>query len=364
MSGKLYSLTTRCYTTLLKLVSTNYANYHNQLVGTPKAERMHAALAMTPLQPMDEHRAVAFVHALLKSQVSAYLAYAKTDTQNDVLAGLLFGPGIRLTPSHYAFVNDFLTVDEIDEMYIELDLQLSRILKRDTWAIVDVIDMGKSLSIVVQEDLRIREWREMKGRSKGSMLPTMELDLSEMFAYLRSRSNQLLGEVTFQAPDQTTHSFFVGDELDFRSITLDMLVARFPFLRADSQLGPFTGKQGSGSPRNAELLIAAGLLPAGSYLAEVNDSQILSVEHFLDRLVEPVVESHAVKRYVNTLDPLLIYTVAIGNDNVLRITRQEETTVKINPDAQIKELVESYLRGDWLPPKDREKAERWVQDNQ
>lgn len=364
MSGKLYSLTTRCYTTLLKLVSTNYANYHNGLVGTAKAERMHAALATTPLIPFDDHRAVAFVHAILKSQISSYLAYAKGDTQTDVLAKLLFGEDVKITAFHCAFVNDFLTVDEIDDMYLDLDMQLSRILNRDTWAIVDVIDMGKSLSIVVQEDLRIREWREMKGWSNGGFTPAMELDLSEMFTYLRIKTNQTLGQVTLKMPDKSAVTVWVGDHIDFRSIVLDMLVERFQFLRTETQVGPYTGKQSTGVPRNIDLLIAAGLAPTGTFTASVSDDQILSVEHFLDRLVEPVVTSHAVKRYVGALDPLIVYTVVIGNDNILRITRQEETTVKINPDVQIKELVESYLRGDWLPPKDREKAERWVQENQ
>jgi hypothetical protein len=364
MSGKLYSLTTRCYTTLLKLVSTNYANHHNALVGTAKAQRMHAALTATPLIPFDDHRAVAFVHALLKANLSTYLAYAEPDTQNDILAKLMFGENVELTVFHTAFVNDFLTVDEIDDLYIDLDLQLSRILERDTWAIVDIIDMGKSLSIVVQEDMRIREWREMKGYSSGGFTPAMELDLSEMFTYLRIKTNQLLRPVTMEMPNGQKCTIQVGDHIEFRSIVLDLLVERFPNLRADNQIGPFTGKKSIGAARNGDLLVAAGLAPAGSFTADVNADQILSVEHFLDRLVEPVVTSHAVKRYVGTLDPLIIYTVAIENDNILRITRQEETTVKINPDVQIKELVESYLRGDWLPPKDREKAERWVQENQ
>ena len=363
MSGKLYSLNTRCFATVIQSVSNNYAMHHNNLALAGKGEKMHKLLVTRPLVPMDADRALAFVHAMVKTIVSSYLAYAKGDTQSDIMAALLFGEGTKQTAGTDTWVNDFLTVDEIDGIYLDIDAHIGRILKqRETWAIVDVFDMGKSISIVVQEDLRIREWKQMKGYV-GKFTPALELDLSEVISYLRRKTNQTLKPITVLHEGQE-FKLPPGDRIDFKPILLEMLLSRYPFLRHDGQLYSSGGTAGAGSPKNVELLVAAGLTNNGEITTHVTDEQIRTVNNFLDRLVAPAVESFAMHRYVSKLDPLYTYTVDINTNEMLVITRQDEVVYHSNDNARIKELVESYLRGDWLPPKDREEAERYVQENQ
>ncbi|ARV77207.1 hypothetical protein FDI21_gp036 [Pseudomonas phage Noxifer] len=365
MSGKLYCLNTRCYVSLLKMITMNYARHHNELAHQGKGEKMHAVLAQTPLTPFDDRRAQAFVHALIKSNVSSYLAYSEGDTQSDIMCELLFGDGVVMTNRHLAFVNDFLTVEEIDDLNLELDMHVGRYLERETWAVVDIFDTGNMISLVVQEDMRIREWKEMKGYTVGRFAPAMELDLSEMFAYLRIKTNRLLRPVDVDnLRGEKVTVKHPGDHIDYRSLVLDMLAAKYPFLRKEGQIGAHTGAMGTGRDRNLDLLVSGGLRAEGEYTLELNDDRILSVDHYLQKLVEPAVNSYSVNRYIKRLDNLNIYTLTIGIDNVLRVVRQEETTVKVNDNARIKDLVESYLRNDWLPPKEREEAERWIQENQ
>jgi hypothetical protein len=364
MSGKLYCLNTRCYTTVLMMVSANYSRHHNELAKTGKGERMHKQLLETPLIPFDATRAVAFVHAMTKANLSSYLAYSKGDTQSDVMAKLMFGDDTRLTNGTLAWVNDFMTVVEVDDTYLDIDMRLGQFLKRDTWAIVDTYDMGHSLSIVVQEDMRIREWNQMKGSRAGIMTPTIDLDLSEMFSYLRIKTNQLLKPVDMHYGDQIV-KVAPGEHIDFKPIVLDMLLSRYPFLRKDGQVGTQTDGYEAGTPKNKELLIAAGLVGDGVYTTQLNDEAIRSVHDYIDRLVTPVVTSYSVMRFMGTLDNLSTYTVEISSDErLVVIRREEEATYKVNDNARITELVESYLRGDRLPPNERDEAERWVMDNQ
>lgn len=364
MSGKLFTLNTRYYTSVMMTVSANYCRHHNELAKTGKGERMHRQLLETPLIPFTAETAIAFIHAMVKANLSTFLAYAKGDTQTDVMAQLMFGEGVKLTNGIAAWVNDFLTVEEIDDTYLDLDLRLGQHLQRETWAIVDTYDMGHSLSIVVQEDMRIREWNQMKGSRPGIMTPTIDLDLTEMFSYLRAKTNQLLKPVDMQY-GKTTVKVAPGEHIDFKPMVLDMLLSRFPFLRKDKQVGSQLDGYAAGTPRNKELLIAAGLTGDGVYTTQLNDQTIRSVNDFVDRLIAPTIESHAILRFMATLDNLTTYTVDITNDERLVVVRrEEEATYKVNDDARLAELVESYLRGDRLPPKERDEAERWLLDNQ
>ncbi|MNJ05163.1 hypothetical protein D3C77_810410 [compost metagenome] len=51
----------------------------------------------------------------------------------------------------------------------------------------------------------------------------------------------------------------------------------------------------------------------------------------------------------------------------LIITRQDDdvaTTTPVDDNVRLKELAESLMRGDYLPTKEREEAERYIQENQ
>ncbi|MND92442.1 hypothetical protein D3C80_845970 [compost metagenome] len=113
--------------------------------------------------------------------------------------------------------------------------------------------------------------------------------------------------------------------------------------------------------------MAAGLVNSGTQVLDLNDQQIRTVNNFIDRLVTPVVESYAVHRFMQTLDPKTIYTVEITTGEKLIITRQDDdvaTTTPVDDNVRLKELAESLMRGDYLPTKEREEAERYIQENQ
>ncbi|MNF25410.1 hypothetical protein D3C81_199930 [compost metagenome] len=379
MSGKLYSLNTRCYVSLLITVSANYCKHHNDIAKSGRhTEPFHRTLVNQPLIPFDSNRAIAFVHAMVKADVSSFLEYGKGDTQADIMAELLFGEGTSLTKGINQVVDDFMTVQEVDDIYMDIDGQLSRFLERGTWAVVDVYDMGKSVSVVIQEDLRIKEWKQLRGY-RSTFTPSLELELSDMFSYLRTKTNQTLKPITVVVPpdkpelegeekkEPVTYTFWPGERLDFAPMVMEMLLIRYPFLRTDSQLGASTARTAAGSPRNVEILVAAGLVNSGTQVLDLNDQQIRTVNNFIDRLVTPVVESYAVHRFMQTLDPKTIYTVEITTGEKLIITRQDDdvaTTTPVDDNVRLKELAESLMRGDYLPTKEREEAERYIQENQ
>lgn len=372
MSGKLYSLNTRCYSSVLQMVSANYANHHNNLAMTGKGDKYHSSLIAQPLRPFDAARAVSFTHALVKNIVTSYLAHTATDSQTDVIAELLFGEGTKLTPAISSFVDDFLTVEEIDNLFIDIDQQVAHILKRDTWNIVDTFDMGSTISIVVREDLRIKEWKQMKGYV-GKYSPTLDLDLSEMISYLRSTTNRILKPIIVtrvMENDPTLKvniqefKINVGDRLDFKPMILEILVKRYPFLRLESQLGACVETTVTGNPKNIELLVAAGLRNSGD-ISSANGSDLVTVNDFIDKLLAPVVESYALHHFLKRLDNTQRYEVCINSEEHLTVTLDEDVQLIVpSQDLRMKELAESYLRGDYLPPKDRDAAERYIQENQ
>jgi hypothetical protein len=366
MSGKLFSLNTRCYISLLLTVSANYCKHHNEIAQSGRiTEPFHRTLVTQPLIPFDAQRAIAFIHAMVKADVSSFLAYGKGDTQSDVMAELLFGEGTQLTGGIGQVVDDFMSVEEVDDIYMDIDGQLSRFLERDTWAVVDVYDMGKSVSVVIQEDMRIKEWKQLRGY-RSTFTPTLELELSDMFSYLRTKTNQTLKKIEVKK-DEATFTVWPGERLDFKPMLLEMLLVRYPNLRTDSQIGASTERTAAGGPRNVEILVAAGLVNNGTQVIDLNDQQIRTVNNFIDRLVTPVVESYAVHRFMQTLDPLTVYTVEITSAEKLVITRQDDDVATVTPaddNVRLKELAESYLRGDFLPTKEREEAERYIQENQ
>lgn len=372
MSGKLYNLNTRCFVSVLMQVSKNYAEYHNRIAtqgGGEHYSRNHRALLAKPLVALDKDRAIAFTHALVKTVVTSFLAYEVTDTQSDILAKLMFGEDATLEKEIQYFIDDFLTVDEIDNIYIDIDQQIATLLNRASWNVVDIFDMGHSISIVVQEDIRIREWKQMKGMYKGGFSPTVDLDLSSMIAYLRIRANQKLNPITVRHTDQQTgvttdHKIPVGDRLDFKAMIVEMLTARYGFLHTPNTWTNITEHSGIGNPRNYELLIASGLAHDSTKLPlRPDEDAILTVSAFLDRLVAPVIESFAVHQYMKRLDDTQRYTVEISSDEHLLVTLDEVISVKIDPTQRLKELADSYLRGDYLPRKDREDAERYIHEN-
>lgn len=358
MSGKLYNLNTRCYATTLLTVSRNYANYHNTLQPQQSMYcKHHDLLQQTPLLPFTPASVRTFIHALVKYQVSTYLAYQSTDRQDDVIAETLFGVGVKLTPAVKYFIDDFLTVDEVDDIQVDLDLQLSKIIcgensaVRTTWNIIDVMDMSHSISVVVSEDLRIREWKQMKGYLDPCE-PHLNLDLSEMLGYLTTTVNRQLKPIPIKHKNEV-RLLKPGSMLNFKGMILDFLVSRHSFLRQEEQVGSRDHEYGLLNPSNADILAMAGL-------------KAEAIRGFIDTLIKPVVESYAICHYINRLDNSTCHTITIDGTHLKAFGSWDGGFVenKVGEQQRLKELAESYLRGDYLPPADREAAERYIQENQ
>lgn len=354
MSGKLHSLYTRAYISELLPIMTRYCDYHTQLavqqVGEhQKAYRALKADGVSFITPTRKSATI-LVHALFKNTITSFLTYEKHGLNEQVIAEALFGEGVSVTPSVRYFIDDFLTVDEIDDITIEMDLQISNFLERGTWLIVDVFDMENSLSVVVSEDLRIREWKQMKGHITPCAA-AVDLDLTQMLQYVKSTVSRQFAKVHLNIGQGQVMVKSLGDLIDFKPIILDMLVARYSFLRLEKQIGNLDNQHITIDPKNIGLLESAGIDP-------------IRFRDVVVTLLRTLVENYAVCHYINRLEPTNLYEVIIDEDNHLRVVYIDDVVISVDDTSRVKELVESYLRGDYLPPKEREEAERYIQENQ
>lgn len=352
MSGKLYRVGTRGYISDVQQILNQYIEHQTKQMTKGKTDPIVKAITRLheqgfPLLKLNVKSATVLVHSLIKYNVSTFLAYETTELDVEVIASCLFGETVPLSDDVKDIIDDILTTEAIDALQVDINLQLSNCLETNTWNIVDVLDLDTSLSIVISEDLRIREWKQMKGiLEPGAGI--VDIDLTPVVTYLKNTFNRRYG--TFQvASNNQQVEVGVGTVINFRDLITDYLCIRFPFLRKTGQIGP------------ADTMEFKGVTAAAMKVVTKDPEHR---QRIASEIIRNTVESYGVCHRLNRLDDTAVHHVYIDDNNRLSITLEGESgSILGNEEQRLKELGEALIRGDYLPVKEREEAERYVQEN-
>lgn len=352
MSGKLYRISTRGYVADIQHILNGFIEQQHKLVQKGDDDPVAVAIAQLntqgfPLLQLNLKSATTLIHTLIKYQVSTFLAYESTELNEQAIAECLFGETIDLTPQVKTVIDEILILPEVDNLIIDINLQLSNFLEHNTWNVVDVLDFDTSLSVVVSEDIRIREWKQMKGMLEQCD-STLDIDLTPVVTYLKNAFNRRFGKLTVMHMGRAV-VVGVGDAMNFRNLILGYVCSRYGFLRKTGQIGPATDIPCEGI--NQEIL--------GQVIKDP-----VQRDHVIKELVGSTVEAYGICYRLNRLDDTVNYHVEVTDDNRLVVVLETEGDgVIVNEDHRLKELAESFIRGDYLPPKEREEAERYLQQH-
>lgn len=400
MSGKLYRISTRGYIADVQHVLNGFIELQRKPKKTKTPDPVSVAITQLhsqgfPLLPLNQKSATILVHTLIKYEVSTFLAYGTPELDEQTIAECLFGEVIELSTEVRLVIEAILALETIDDLIVDISLQLSNFLQSNTWNIVDVLDFDTNLSIVVSEDIRIREWKQMKGVLEQCD-SVLELDLTPVISYLKNTFNRLFGKVTLMHMGRAI-VIGAGDAMDFRQLILDHLCLRFGFLRKTGQIGPATNishnrleqwfnaispdliGQASVDPDLLNGRIGSNHiyryftgLTSGQASGKDIDQSILAQAvkdpvhqgRIIKEYINSVLETYGVIHRLNRLDDTITYHVDISDRNRLVVTMEDVMEGSILTDEQrLKELAESFIRGDYLPTKEREEAERYLQEN-
>lgn len=352
MSGKLYRVSTRGYIVDIQQILNQYIEHQTKQLNKGKADGVVKAIARLqeqgfPLLKLNMKSATTLVHSLIKYNVSTFLAYETTELDEDVFIACLLGEAVPVTEDVRTLIDDILTIVAIDDIQVDINLQLSNFLEINTWNIVDIMDFETSISIVVDEDLRIREWKQMKGILEPNA-GVVDIDLTPVVSYLKNTFNRRYGEWQVTINNQPM-VIGIGTAIDFKELITDYLCIRFPFLRKTGQIGPAERLEFKGNTIAAMKVVSN----------DPENRQRVAIE-----LIRNTVESYGVCHRLNRLDDTAIHHIYIDDSNRLSITLEGDSGSMLGSEEQrFKELGEALIRGDYLPAKEREEAERYLQEN-
>lgn len=347
MSHKFIALETRSFLSRLGLLTGQFCKLMNQGMIEEVPAKHRKYLKQHPLVPMNEHRAFDWLVGTIDQMVQSRLMYVKHTTDLEIVRALFNDDSLQVNNSNLYFARAFNQLEEIDSLIIDLQSMIDNHIPCNTWEQWNVITIGRSVSLISDRDYRVVEWENLTGyRTEGVHI--LELDLSNIVSYLRNKINATVGEIEMELRG-TTHRVKPGNLIDFKPILQDALTTLYPRITFPNYLH-----------LNPE--VSQTFQPIEIDFDKLSIAGVTDYAMFRDKFVSPVVESFGLIHMTRKLDETDYYVATLDNSNILTIDYADASQWREpnNEETELKQLAESLIAGDYLPPDDRRRAEEYI----
>lgn len=236
-----------------------------------------------------------------------------------IRAALLFGvtPGSVLV-RQVKFLDRALDHEVIHTICDDIERQINAHEKYATYNSWEVINTGSMLSLVERGDSRVLHWEELQDANHESYAT---LDLHRVFEAV---------------VEEFTKNFGVYPESQIDAMVIETVLRIFP------QLNRVDKRQ---EVVNYDTAAAYG---------------IPNLATWIDAYISKVLTAFGVPAFERYIQPGVKYDCNYSSHR-LTIREHKEQVVEVDSDA---DLAIQLMRGDWLPREERERAERYVLENQ
>jgi hypothetical protein len=236
---------------------------------------------------------------------------------------------------HEQYAHEFSECEEVTQVFMELITQVGNHIGENVWVEWDVYANYNMIALIRGRDFRITEYERLTN-TRPDYHHFVEIDLSNMAHYIKQMMQDTLGPQ--------------AGLVNLTPILQDAFMRRYPRMVFDtalpSKLNDAAYDFGGEKSINYEIL---GALNIHNY------------EEFYDHFISTVFDFMNVTKLTARLDQRTHYTASIGKDWVIAIDPSLEAEAK-PPLSELEELALSYLAGDRLPERDRQRAEAFIQE--
>lgn len=280
-----------------------------------RSRRSTKKQVVVPILTRDE--AIKIIWTLVDECLAQYVNYRKPNNQTAELAAILTRKD-RVDSKDIALTEDFLCMEPVDNMIIDLMWQVGHHVSSNRWRQWDLHAIGDLIVLIGGQDYRIAEWERLTDyHTSVDENLHVQIDVATLANYIQQTLVRHLGEAGYGVP--------------VKPFILDAVARQYP----NTQLG-----ESLVIPSDA--LARAGL---GGYEAFWSEHLRDALQVFLSTCVH------------TRIDSALPYRVTITDTYLLEFRAMERP--KTERDRLYWELRESLERGDWLPERDRRFMEEY-----
>lgn len=353
MSNKYIAVDILHYAKQLVEVSKNYAAHHlsNQFDAFPPFVEQQAPSA--GLMPLTLDTAKQWLFQMAEDLVNARVMYATPKRSDADYIKLLFSlPTAASEKGCARVVSDFFKVDEVSDINVDLFNLVIKHVENKTWDQWSVLSFGNCIALISDRDYRVVEWENLTGY-RGEDHHVLELDLSNVMKYLRDTVNKAVAPITMPHPLEPDRLITIkpGTVINFKAIIEDVLERMYPKISFASNL-----------PLLNRTDLKDHIHPADIGHARLELFGFNKYDVFRDHFIKPAIESFSFAHLARRLDEKERYIATLDNFNILTIDYADASQWRKPPSEQteLEALAESLLAGDWLPERDRVRAERFI----
>lgn len=271
-----------------------------------------------PTKTTAHHMVFTMVAAMAKSRSK------RMEPEMDVgcyYASILFGVAFeQVLHSQAKFADRLIAEKTLDTLYFDLEKQVDGHIERATWTDWTVINSGTLILLAEGDDHRVTEWEKLTGYGEEEMVT---LDISQVLDKMYQQFEAQFG------PNYPTSQI--------NALAVDALIDMFPQLKID---------ESTIEGVNYELAVAYGIVDLITFKQDYVTNMLLA---------------YGVTGFNRWIDFNRVYECAFVSTGILTIRERKAKVPSKNRDA---DLAAELQRGDYLPREDRERAERWIMDNQ
>jgi hypothetical protein len=281
-------------------------------------QRKHVVeiLQETPLVPFTQKRAYAYISVLVTEVLESKLAYVRPHNRLETYACLLFNiTDVLLTKWHLMIAEQFQCESVPESVFIEVARQIGTHVESNCWTEWQVHCHTNLVAMSSGRDYRVVEWELMTGNATDEP-SDLKISLANMATFITAQLVDALGPV--------------GQQVPIHPIIQDAISRTFPQLKFD---------------RTAMINF--------DHMASVG---IANYEVFYEQFISRVIDAFAVTNLYGRLSRDRKYTGTLTPTFVLEIDEFEDCAMR-PAKSELENLVDAYVRGDWLPPRERRLAE-------
>lgn len=352
MGNKYIAVDVLQYAKQLVDVSKNYFDHHQRNMFDDFPLFVKEQIVFAGFKPMTLNEAKEFLVSMVTDLVNARVMYPTEKRDKNEFAKALFSnPSPDLNKVTERVMKDFLKVDEVTSINIDMYNLVTKHVEHNTWDQWTVMAVGNCVSLLSGRDYRVVEWEVLTGW-RGEDHHFLEIDLSNVITYLKDAVNRSLGVCPVIHPDKPGEVFQVkpGNVIDFKPMIKDVLEDLYPRISFSDSLHLTSSE------------VRHTFRPEEINLTRLAMYGIHNYTKFRDHFIKPAIESFGFVHLTRRLDNSDQYIATLDNWNMLTIDYADSSQWRKpkNEQTELESLAESLIAGDWLPEKDRIRAERFI----